>query len=747
MGPAGQALKRSGGAVPRFLRTAAGLAISAGILLAVHASEPNPDRSADADARADALVRAMTLDEKIHLLHGTLGFAYEGRPAPDGAHGGAGFVAGLPRLGIPALQLNDGPLGVRNIDGGTEGRATAMPSSQALAASFDPGLAFESGRILGREARDRGFNVLLAGGANVERDAWNGRNFEYFGEDPILAGRLVTAQVRGIQAEGVISTVKHLVANSQETDRHWVDMSIDERSLREIDLLPFEIVVKESGVGSVMCAYNKVNGTYACENSHLINDILKSEWGFKGWVMSDWGATHSTVRSANAGLDQEFWEELYFAGALRSAVERGEVPEKRIDDMARRILRGLAAIGALDRAETVQQVDAAAGLAVAQRVAENGIVLLENRRGLLPLRAEDLKRIAVIGRRADIGVLSGGGSSRVESIGGVTLDDTPPGTPDALAMFASTGWHHSSPLKAIAAMAPSAGVEFASGDDLDAAVLLAASADVVIVFAWQAREEGKDLRTLSLPVSQDDLIRRVAAANPRTVVVLQTGGSVLVPWARDVGAVLAAWYPGNRGAEAIADILFGRVNPSGRLPISFPRAEADLPRPRPPQPRSDANNRETAPAHPPIVTLGEGLAVGYRWYDSQNKPPAYEFGYGLTYTTFVYSKLTVSRDLSVEFDLANTGNRKGIEVAQLYVELPPSTAELSKRLAGWVLVELAPGERRRVRIAADPYALRAWDASAGKWRHPAGRYRMHVGASSRILPLVQEIDVRDVQVD
>jgi beta-glucosidase len=747
MGPAGQALKRSAGAAPRFLRAAAGLAVSAGILMAVHASKSSPDGSADAEARADALVRAMTLDEKIHLLHGTLGFAYEGRPAPEGARGGAGFVAGLPRLGIPALQLNDGPLGVRNIDGGAEGRATAMPSSQALAASFDPGLATESGRIMGREARDRGFNVLLAGGANVERDAWNGRNFEYLGEDPVLAGRIVAAQLRGIQSQGVVSTVKHLVANSQETDRGFVDMAADERSLREIDLLPFEIAVKESGVGTVMCAYNKVNGVYACENAHLIHDILKSEWGFKGWVMSDWGATHSTARAANAGLDQEFWEERYFAGALKAAVANSEVSAARIDDMARRILRSLAAVGALDRDEPITPVDAAAGLEVAQRVAERGIVLLENRNGLLPLPAEGLRTIAVIGRRADIGVLSGGGSSRVDAIGGVTLDDTPPGTDPELAMFASTGWHHSSPLKAIAALAPAAKVEFTSGEDRDAAARLAASADVAIVFAWQARTEGEDLRSLSLPAGQDELIRKVATANPRTVVVLETGGSILTPWKTEVGALLEAWYPGNRGAEAIANILFGRVIPSGRLPISFPRAETDLPRPRPPEPRGDANNTKAAPAHPSVVALSEGLAVGYRWYDSQKKLPAYEFGYGLSYTTFAYSKLTVNRDLSVEFDLANTGNRKGIEVAQLYVELPSSAAEPSKRLAGWARVELAPGERRRVRIAADPYALRVWDASAGEWRHPAGRYRMHVGASSRILPLVQEIDVRDVPVD
>ena len=603
------------------------------------------------------IVRAMTLDEKIHLLHGPLGFAYAGRPAPAGARGGAGFIAALPRLGIPALQLNDGPLGVRNIVGGPDGRATAFPSAQALAAGFDPELAFESGRIMGRETRDRGFNVLLAGGVGVERDAWNGRNFEYLGEDPVLAGRIVTAQIRGIQSQGVVSTIKHLVANTQETDRHYVDMVADERSLREIDLLPFEMAVKESGVGSVMCAYNKVNGVYACENAHLLNDILKSEWGFKGWVISDWGATHSTVQAANAGLDQEFYEERYFASALKTAVQKGEVSEARIDDMARRILRSLAATGALDRTESVQPVDAATGLAVAQRVAESGIVLLQNRDGLLPLRADRLRKIAVIGRRADVGVLAGGGSSCVESIGGVTVDDTPPGTVAELIMFASTVWHHSSPVKAIAAASPSAKVEFASGDDVEAAVSLAASSDVAIVFAWQSRTEGQDLRSLSLPAGQDELIRKMAAANPRTIVVLQTGGAVLTPWAQQVGAILEAWYPGNRGAEAIANILFGRVNPSGRLPISFPRAEADLPRPHPADPQADPMKPDVAPTRPPVVKLSEGLAVGYRWYDSRGKSPAYEFGFGLSYTTFAYSNLSVSPDLSVAFDLANTGER------------------------------------------------------------------------------------------
>jgi beta-glucosidase len=716
------------------------------MVLGVQAAEVPRNGSPDPDERAMALVRQMTLDEKIHLLHGSLGFAYGGRPTPRNAHGGAGFVAALPRLGIPAIQLNDGPLGVRNIGGGPEARATAFPSSQALAATFNIELANASGRIMGREARDRGFNVLLAGGAGIERDAWNGRNFEYLGEDPILAGHLVTAQLRGIQSQGVVSTVKHLVANTQETDRHWVDMTADERSLREVDLLPFEMAVKESGVGSVMCAYNKVNGVYACENAKLLNDIVKSEWGFKGWIISDWGATHSTARAANAGLDQEFYEERYFSGALKASVEAGEVAEARIDDMARRILRSLAAVGALDRNEEPRPVDAAAGLPVAQRVAESGIVLLQNRGGLLPLRADSAKRIAVIGRRADVGVLAGSGSSGVDAIGGVAIDGTPPGTAPEMVQFMSTLWHRSSPLDAIAALAQSGKVEFASGEDVEAAARLAASADVAIVFAWQTRTEGQDLPNLSLPAGQDDLIRKVAAANPSTVVVLQTGGSVLTPWAPQVGAILAAWYPGNRGGEAIANILFGRINPSGRLPISFPRAEADLPRPHPPEPQADSMKPES-PARTPVVALDEGLAVGYRWYDARGKTPAYEFGFGLSYTTFAYSNLAAKDDLSVEFDLANTGERQGVEVAQLYLEFPASAGEPAKRLAGWARVDLAPGERRRVRIAADPYALRVWDTSASEWRHPAGRYRMHVGASSRILPLVQEVDIRDVQVD
>ena len=736
------AMPESGSARSLFQRSAGfALAVLGATAMTAEPPETWRDRNLSADARADAIVRAMTLDEKIHLLHGSLGFAYGGRPAPAGERGGAGYIAALPRLGIPALQLNDGPLGVRNIVGGPDARATALPSAQSLAAGFDAELAFESGRIMGREARDRGFNVLLAGGVGVERDPWNGRNFEYLGEDPILAGRIVSAQVRGVQSQGVISTIKHLVANSQETDRSYVDMVADERSLREIDLLPFEMAVKESGVGSVMCAYNKVNGIYACENSHLLNDILKSEWGFKGWVISDWGATHSTAQAANAGLDQEFYEERYFADALKSAVEKGEVTEARIDDMVRRILRSLAATGALDRPESVQPVDAAAGLAVAQRVAESGIVLLQNRDGLLPLHADRMRKIAVIGRRADVGVLAGSGSSCVESIGGVTVDDTPPGTTPEMVMFASTVWHHSSATKAIAAAAPFAKVEFDSGDEVEKAARLAASSDVAIVLAWQTRTEGQDLQSLSLPARQDELIRRVAAANSRTIVVLQTGGAVLAPWARQVGAILEAWYPGNRGAEAIASILFGRINPSGRLPISFPRAEADLPRPHPAEPQADPMKPHVAPTRPPVVKLSEGLAVGYRWYESQGKAPAYEFGFGLSYTTFAYSNLTVNPDLSVAFDLANTGERKGIEVAQLYLEFPSSAGEPSKRLAGWARVELAPGERRRVQISADQYALRVWDTSASQWLHPSGRYRVHVGSSSRILPLAHEIDI------
>jgi beta-glucosidase len=357
-----------------------------------------------------------------------------------------------------------------------------------------------------------------------------------------------------------------------------------------------------------------------------------------------------------------------------------------------------------------------------------------------------VKRIAVIGRRADVGVLAGSGSSGVDSIGGVAIDDTPPGTAPEMVQFMSTLWHRSSPRDAIAALAPSAKVEFVSGEDVAAAADIAASADVAIVFAWQTRTEGKDLPNLSLPAGQDELILKVSAANPRTVVVLQTGGSVLTPWDQQVGAILAAWYSGNRGGEAIANILFGRVNPSGRLPISFPRAESDLPRPKPPQPKADPM-KPVAPAVTPVVELDEGLAVGYRWYEARGKSPAYEFGFGLTYTTFEYSNLTVSGDLSVEFDLVNTGERQGVEVAQYYLEFPRSADEPPKRLAGWARVAHTPGERRHVRITPDPYALIVWDAQLDAWRRPPGRYRVHVGASSRKLPLVEEVVIRDVQAD
>ena len=695
------------------------------------------------DERAAALVDAMTLEEKIQLLHGSFGSAFAGGQVPPGALGGEGFVPGIPRLGIPHLQLIDGGLGLTNFGKRPHGQATALPGSLALAASFDPALAYEFGTVVGRETRQQGFNVLLGPGVNLQREGANGRNFEYLGEDPWLAGKMVAAQAKAVQDQGVIATIKHFAVNTQETDRRGINAVIDERALREADLLPFEIGIKESGVGSVMCAYNRVNGVYACEHDEMLNRILKQEWGFKGWVMSDWDATHSTAVAANAGLDQEFFANRYFGQALADALAQGKVTRSRVDDMVLRILRTMFAVGVIDNPPVVAaNRDVEAHLAVAQKVAEQGSVLLRNENDVLPLAPARLRSIAIIGKRADMAVAAGGGSSQVDAIGGTLIDAPPPGTTDGFALLFPPAWHPSSPLKAIQAKARNAQVRFDSGNDPAAAATLAAASDIAIVFAYEHRREGIDVPELRLPDNQDALIEAVAAVNPRTIVVLETGGPVLTPWADKVAAMLAVWYPGNRGAEAIANILFGDVNPSGKLPVTFPRALADLPRssivgyPDPPDPQV-----ASLPPRMLDVGLDEGLRVGYKWFDAEHKTPRFPFGFGLSYTTFAYSSLqaVAGNAVKVSFNLRNVGKRSGAEIAQVYVGFPDDAGEPPRRLAGWTRVQLRPGETRRVTVTLDSLALSIWDVGQKRWRVPAGRYQILVGTSSRSLPLRQAI--------
>jgi beta-glucosidase len=717
------------------------------------------DKSLSPDRRADLLIGQMTLEEKISLLHGggwRAVFGTPGSPAPPTRSlGGAGFIPGIPHLGIPDLQMADAAVGVTR-GAGFSRYSTALPSGTSEASSWDLKLAHDYGALIGRELRDQGFNMSLGGGINLTREPRNGRTFEYKGEDPILAGKLVGQEMKALQEQGVIGDVKHYAVNDQESGRSFANVKIDKRAMRESDLLAFEIAVKESGVGAVMCSYNLVNGDYACENRYLLEDALKRDFGFQGFVLSDWGGTHSTAKAALAGLDMEMPGDTYFAEALEKAVKSGEVPASRLDDMVHRILRTEFAVGLFDLPPDREVVDVFTGFDVAQRVAEQGTVLLKNAQGQLPLKASRLHSIAVIGSHADVGVLSGGGSAQVDPPGGNAVHP-PPLPPDAspMAFFDRVVWDPSSPLKAIRAKAPNAKVEYNAGQDPGTAAALAKASDIAIVFVNQPTSEGRDVPSLSLPDNQDQLVNAVAAANPHTIIVLETGDPVAMPWVDKVSAVLEAWYPGIRGADAIANILFGDVTPSARLPVTFPRAEADLPHPKlmeQPPPASDADMVSPFPdarfrmnTRRFEVDYDEGLKVGYKWYDAEGKQPLFAFGYGLSYTSYAYSDLKVAQGEAptVTFNVKNTGARAGAEIAQVYVSLPPSAGEPPKRLVAWEKVQLAPGQVKVVKLTLDPHYLSIFNADTGAWELVPGEYKLWVGGSSRDLPLSKTVMIGD----
>jgi beta-glucosidase len=693
-------------------------------------TEPWRDRARSAAERADALVKAMTREEKLLYIHGLFPPTSATRPAdmiPS-----AGYVPGIPRLGIPTLRESDASLGVANqVEQRKGDTATALPAGLATAATFDPKLAFAGGAMAGAEARAKTFNVLLAGGVNLTRDAWNGRNFEYLGEDPLLAGTLAAAAVRGVESNHIVSTVKHFALNAQETGRTIVDARIGEPALRESDLLAFDIAIKDGRPGSVMCAYNKVNGDYSCENEFLLTKVLRDEWRYPGFVMSDWGAVHSTVRAANAGLDQQSGQELdneiYFGAPFAAAMADGQISEARLDIMVRRILTGVISSGLYDNPTpaTAQPIDYGAHADTTQRVAEAGIVLLKNQGGVLPL-AKRAQKIVLIGGHADVGVLSGGGSSQVRSVGGVPVEIRL--TSGAASSFARITYHNSSPLKAIQALAPDAQVSFVDGSDPVAAAAAAKTADIAIIFATQWQTEAQDALSLSLPDNQDVLIDAVAAANPRSVVVLETGGPVLMPWIDRVPAVIQAWYPGQRGGEALARILFGDVDATGRLPISFPRTIDQLPRPRPiglaeakNPAASNAGTPSSGPLAPFPVDYKEGADIGYRWYAAKNDKPLFPFGYGLSYATVSYRNARFIGGVKpgVTVEIVNASDRATAAIPQLYVNLPDGSP---LRLAGYSRQQLAPRETRTVTIAADPRVLARW--VGGRWQRPVGTYQL-----------------------
>ena len=702
---------------------------------------PWMDRALSADRRADLVLKQMTLEEKLQFVHGTgWGVLRAGAPVPPRSNKGAGYVPGIPRLGIPDINLADSAVGVRMA--GPESRyATLLPSALGLAATWDESAAHLYGEVIGRELRAQGFNMSIGGGVDLTREPRNGRNFEYAGEDPVLAGTIVGHLAMGVQSQHVMGDIKHYAFNDQETGRSVVNVKMDKRTMRETDLLAFEIAIKLAEPAGVMCSYNLVNGAHACQNDYLLNQVLKKDFGFKGWVLSDWEATHSTVQSANAGLDQELPGEDYFGAPLKQAVASGSVSMERLNDMNRRILRSMFAAGVIDQPPVRSVVDPFRGKDDSRHIAEESIVLLKNAGGQLPLHAASLKSIAIIGGHADVGVLSGGGSAQVDAPGGNAIAPE-----QGTAEWGKPVYFPSSPMKEIEKLAPGASVKYATGDDVPAAAELAHASDVVILFATQYMTESVDSPTLALPNGQDALIQAVSAANPHTIVVLETGGPVSMPWVARTSGVLAAWYPGIGGGEAIADILFGMVNPSGKLPITFASKDADLPMPRIAGMTADnrAQREMSDDKHGSFdMTYPEALAVGYRWFEVKHLQPLFAFGHGLSYSTFRYADLKVDAAArTVQFRLTNTSTLTGSEVAQLYVTLPEGSGEPFQRLAAWQRIRLAPGESKLVTLRLDPALISIFDADIDKWKLLPGEYRVAVGGASDEIALTGTAQLR-----
>jgi len=708
------------------------------------------------DERAGLVMKEMTIDEKVALLHG-VGMPTDEPVTPENADSnrGVGYVVGVPRLGIPGIDMSDAAYGVRS--SGVNGRyATALPANVAAAASWDPDAAYEYGKLIGTELRAQGYNMSLGGGVNITREPRNGRTFEYLGEDPILAGELVARLIQGTQSQNVIGDIKHYALNDQESGRNSVNISIDKRAAHESDLLAFEIGVLKGKPAAVMCSYNRVNGDFACENDWLLKEVLKTEWKFPGFVLSDWGGTHSTEKASAAGLDNEEPGHFFFGDKYKAAVDAGKISQAELDEHVHRILRSMFAAGVIDHPRQRFVVDPFAGMETSRKIEEGGIVLLKNKANALPLKASAIKTIAVIGAHSDVGMISGGGSAQVDPIGGNAI--RPPG--QGATHWLEEIWFPGSPLKAIQARAPHAAVKYDPGTDPQAAAAAAKGADVAIVFAYRWESEGIDLPSLSLEkykvegkeVDQDAVIAAVAAANPHTIVVLETGSPVTMPWVDAPAAILEAWYSGSDGANAVGNVLFGTVNPSGKLPNTFPKSEADLPHPTVTQPPPLAERgsgpmtpEKWAAGLPPFpVNYDEGVKVGYKWYDAEKKAVLFPFGYGLSYTTFGYSALKVTPDdtVKVTFTLANTGEREGAEIAEVYAALPTDAQEPPKRLVGFAKVDLKPGEKKPVTVEVEKKYLSIWDENKNDWSLLPGDYTFMVGGSSDKLPLKATVSLK-----
>ena len=710
------------------------------------------DESKSIEARMADLLPRLTLEEKISMVHAESTFD----------------VAGVPRLGIPKLWMDDGPMGVREEVGEgfrnlnrQDDFATAMPATIGLAATFNNELAHAYGRVIGEEAKQRNKNVMLGPSLNIQRTPLCGRNFEYLGEDPFLTARIAVNYIQGEQVPGVASCAKHFAANNQEVERGSINVEMDERTLREIYLPAFRACVQEANVLTIMGAYNKFRGEHCCENNYLLNEVLKNEWGFKGLVMSDWSGVHSTELAAMNGMDMEMgtrppYANNYLAKPFLDGLNSGKFPMSVLDDKVRRHLYVMFQLKLIHDPAAAEITPENSGVLstkahqeVARKVAEESMVLLKNK-NLLPLDAKALKTVAIIGANAVGKFASGGGAANIKAPYEITaLEGISNRLGSDVKIIYATGYNPPAGRGRRDRGDTLAGASTINSNLTSEAVAAARSADAVIYVGGLNHNggydtEGSDRRDLKMPGGQDELLDKVIAANPKTVVVLMGGGALeMGPWLGQVRALLYDWYPGMEGGNALARVLFGDVNPSGKLPCTFPKRLADSP----------AHALNAYPGTNGTVTYTEGLLVGYRWFDTKNIEPLFPFGYGLSYTTFKYSGLKIvrgknpNRDIQVEFELANTGKREGAEAAQVYVEpVKSSVTRPTKELKSFAKVTLKPGEKKTVSVTLDKSAFAFYDPNQKAWVSEKGEYKIVVGSSSRDLRLNRNFRLDETSV-
>jgi len=700
------------------------------------------------DKSIDSLINVMTLEEKVGMLHGTSMFT----------------TAGVERLGIPELKMADGPLGVREeisrsswAPAGLDNDfATYYPAGAGLSATWNPEMAHLFGNSVGEEARARDKDVLLSPAINIIRTPLGGRTYEYFTEDPFLNKKLAVPFIVGLQENNVAACVKHFAANNQETHRNYVDVLIDERTLREIYLPAFEAAVKEAKAYSIMGAYNKFRGEYLCENGKMLNGILRDEWGFEGIVISDWAAVHTTVNSLNSGLDIEMgtpkpFNEFFLADLLISAVKNGEISEAEIDKHIKRILQVMYTLKSMGGDERKQgSIDTEAHFKDAYDIASESIVLLKNDNNLLPLNTTNIKTLAVIGNNAVKKNALGGFGAGVKTKREVTpLDGLKNRLPSDVSITYVEGYVEKYAPKKESVFGDVTQDRAITIDELDPKMLedainAAQNSDATIIFAGSNRDyetEASDRANLDLPFGQVELIEKVLEVNPNTIVVMIAGAPFEINSIKEkANALVWSWFNGSEGGNALADVLLGTVNPSGKLPWTMPKSINDSP----------AHATNSFPGDQ-TVSYDEGLLVGYRWFDTKKIEPLYPFGYGLSYTTFDIKNVSTDKtepyleDESIVFDIdiENTGTKDGKEVVQLYVSKNDSKVERpAQELKGFQKVFVKSGETGSVKIIVPVKELAYYDVNDKKWTIEPGAYNFRIGNSSRDIKVEISINVK-----